>query len=211
MRGGDPAAAAPGARVDSGISVVTNQYDAEYGRGSGGIVNAITKQGTNALRGSAFGFFTGSRVTAPDFFTKQQGLPGPTRRSSNGEARSAARSSATRSISSSAFENVNQNQGLSRVPSRSDLTFSDVVYSDFWNTVVRADYQASAQNSFTFRWLSDYQPIRQRSGSHINPGAGNDPPANALGPARREGLGPDRHVDLQPRAWEHETEHPAAA
>jgi hypothetical protein len=177
MRGGDSGPQArPALESIQEFQVVTNQYDAEYGRGSGGIVNAITKQGTNTLRGSAFGFFTGSGVTAPDFFTKQQDLPRPNASQQQWGGTVGGPIVRDRLHFFASFENVNQNQGLSRVYStRPDLTFSDIVYTDFWNTVVRTDYQANPQNSFVFRYLSDWQPIRQRSGSHTNPGAGNDP------------------------------------
>ncbi len=49
---------------------MTNQFDAEYGRASGAVINAVTKSGTNQFRGSAFGFFTGKGVTARDFFAR---------------------------------------------------------------------------------------------------------------------------------------------
>src|SRR5262245_3997750 len=39
------------------FQVITGQYDAQYGRTSGAIINAVTKSGTNQMRGSAFGFF----------------------------------------------------------------------------------------------------------------------------------------------------------
>jgi Carboxypeptidase regulatory-like domain/TonB dependent receptor len=37
--------------------VLTNTFDAEYGRNSGSVVNVVTKSGTNDLHGSAFEFF----------------------------------------------------------------------------------------------------------------------------------------------------------
>src|SRR6185503_6096705 len=45
-----------------------NTYSAEYGRGSGGVVNAITKSGTNTFHGSAFEFFRHSALDARNFF-----------------------------------------------------------------------------------------------------------------------------------------------
>ena len=36
------------------FQVLTNQYDAEFGRSAGAIINAITKQGGNLIRGSLF-------------------------------------------------------------------------------------------------------------------------------------------------------------
>src|SRR5262245_16310385 len=50
------------------FQVLTNQYDAEFGRTAGAVINAITKQGTNQFHGALFGSYTEDRVTARDFF-----------------------------------------------------------------------------------------------------------------------------------------------
>jgi hypothetical protein len=59
------------------FQVITNQFDAEYGRTAGAVINAVTKQGTNQLRGSAFLNAQDASLTAPDFFSKRNDLPKP--------------------------------------------------------------------------------------------------------------------------------------
>jgi hypothetical protein len=48
--------------------VLTNNFDPEYGNYGGGIVNAITKSGTNAVHGSAFEFLRNTDLDAKGFF-----------------------------------------------------------------------------------------------------------------------------------------------
>jgi len=48
--------------------ILTNNYDAEFGRSSGGIVNQVIKSGTNTWHGSAFEFFRNDVLNARDFF-----------------------------------------------------------------------------------------------------------------------------------------------
>jgi carboxypeptidase family protein len=50
------------------ISVQTNSYSAQYGRGAGGVVNVVTKSGTNQLHGSAFDYLRNGALNARNFF-----------------------------------------------------------------------------------------------------------------------------------------------
>src|SRR5947209_2428693 len=50
------------------FSVLTSNYSAEYGKTSGGVVNAITRSGTNQLHGSVYEFLRNSRLDARNYF-----------------------------------------------------------------------------------------------------------------------------------------------
>ena len=48
--------------------VLTNSFDAEFGRFSGGLVNVVTKSGTNALHGDVFEFLRNEKMDSRNFF-----------------------------------------------------------------------------------------------------------------------------------------------
>ena len=50
------------------VLVLTSFYGAEYGRGSGGILNSITRSGTAQLHGTLFEYFRNSKLDARNFF-----------------------------------------------------------------------------------------------------------------------------------------------
>ncbi|MDQ3131954.1 MAG: TonB-dependent receptor, partial [Acidobacteriota bacterium] len=52
------------------FQVVAAGYSAEFGRSSGGIVNAVTKSGTNEFRGSAFYLIRPEKLARPNSFAK---------------------------------------------------------------------------------------------------------------------------------------------
>jgi outer membrane receptor protein involved in Fe transport len=66
------------------FSVLTTNYSAEYGKTSGGVVNAITRSGTNQFHGSAYEFIRNSALDARNFFDPAQ-IP-PFRRNQFGVA-----------------------------------------------------------------------------------------------------------------------------
>ncbi len=59
------------------FSVLTSNYSAEYGKTSGGVVNAISRSGTNQFHGSVYEFLRNSALDADNFFDNSNGVPKP--------------------------------------------------------------------------------------------------------------------------------------
>jgi hypothetical protein len=57
------------------FSVITNIPNAEYGHTQGGVLNVVTRSGSNAYHGSAFNFLRNSTMDANNFFSNRAGLP----------------------------------------------------------------------------------------------------------------------------------------
>jgi len=53
------------------FKILTNNYDAEFGRSSGGVVNQVIKSGTNQIHGTAFEFLRNDVFNAKDYFLSQ--------------------------------------------------------------------------------------------------------------------------------------------
>jgi hypothetical protein len=57
------------------FSVITSDAPAQYGRMSGGVINELTRQGTNQIHGSAYDFLRNNKLDARSFFDPLSGEP----------------------------------------------------------------------------------------------------------------------------------------
>ncbi len=52
------------------VQVLTNRYDAEYGRVTGAVINAVTKAGSNAYHGSGYYYLRDDKMDATNWLTR---------------------------------------------------------------------------------------------------------------------------------------------
>src|SRR6202171_3312175 len=57
------------------FSVLTGGFSGEYGKASGGVVNAITKSGTNGFHGDVYEFIRNSALDSRDYFARSGNTP----------------------------------------------------------------------------------------------------------------------------------------
>ncbi|OFW02531.1 MAG: hypothetical protein A3G20_05440 [Acidobacteria bacterium RIFCSPLOWO2_12_FULL_59_11] len=57
------------------VQVFSASYGADYGRGSGGVLNSITRSGSNEFHGTFFEYFRNSKLDARDFFDPSEPPP----------------------------------------------------------------------------------------------------------------------------------------
>ncbi|PYR74357.1 MAG: hypothetical protein DMF87_22885 [Acidobacteria bacterium] len=141
------------------FQVVTSMYDAEFGRASGAVVNAITKSGTNQFKGVLFGYSAPNTLTSTDFFAKQSGLPKATttKREWGGVIGGPIVKNKAHFFFS--LERQVDNPNRSKVfPTRPGLNFSIAEDRTDWNTLVRVDHQINSNHTWAVRWLREWAP-----------------------------------------------------
>ena len=141
------------------FQVLTNQFDAEFGRARGAVINSITKQGTNEFTGAAFNYFTSEKMTTRDYFAARNDIDKPPTSKKEFGGVIGRPSCPTRCTSSSASSGRSSPRALTKVfPNRPDLNFTSAESWEAWNTLIRVDNQINASNSWAFRWLRELAP-----------------------------------------------------
>jgi len=141
------------------VQVVTNQGDAEFGRTTGAIVNAISKSGTNVFHGVAAGLWQDAGLTKEDYFVKQNGLTKPDTRLQTYRANIGGPVVRDKAHFFFNVERVMVDRATTiTIPARPEFNASPVTQDRVWNTLVRFDHQLSANNTWAVRWLRESSP-----------------------------------------------------
>jgi len=113
------------------FSVLTGNYSAEYGRTSGGVVNAISKSGTNSFHGDVYEFLRNDALDANDFFSNANKVAKPPYKRNQFGAAAGGPIIKDRTFVFADYEGIRQSKGVSNpttVPSDNArnglLTFS---------------------------------------------------------------------------------------
>ena len=142
------------------FQVLTSMYDAEFGRASGAIVNAVSKAGTNQFRGVVFGYTAPNVLTAETFLVKQSNLAKPTttQRDWGGVIGGPIMKNKAHFFFSleRQVDNPNRTRQCSR-PGRNTTSRMAEDRTD-WNTLVRFDHQINSQHTWAVRWLREIAP-----------------------------------------------------
>ena len=157
------------------FQVITGQYDAQYGRTSGAVVNAVTKSGTNQVRGSGFAFLQDGSLTTKDFFAKQKGTP----KGDTGYQRWGGTVGGPivrdkihyfGSLERFAIDRPN----TINIPARPELNGTQITKDRVWNTIIRGDHQVSNNMTYSVRWLRESSPQSNQIIGAVTPAAARE-------------------------------------
>jgi hypothetical protein len=141
------------------FQVVTNQYDAEFGRTTGAIINAISKQGSNEFHGMAGGLFQNPSWTAKDFFVKQNGLDKPETKQQTYRANIGGPIVRDKAHFFFNLERVMVDRpNTISIASHPELNGAPVTTDRVWNTLARFDHQLNVNHTWGVRWLRESSP-----------------------------------------------------
>ena len=141
------------------FQVITGQYDAQYGRTSGAVVNAVTKSGTNNFKGVAFAFMQNADLATRDYFARQNNTPKPDTSYQRwggtlGGPIVKNKIHFFASLERFAIDRPN----TINIPSRPEYNGTENTEDRVWNTIIRGDHQINSATTYSIRWLREQSP-----------------------------------------------------
>ena len=145
------------------FQVLTHQFDAEFGRTTGAVINAVTKQGSNRFRGSSFAFFQDAALTTRDFFARQNNLAKPDTRQQQYGGTVGGPIVRDRAHFFFSLERVMIDRATTvNIAARPEFNTATTTQDRVWNTILRGDHQVSANHTWGVRWLRESSPQRNQ-------------------------------------------------
>lgn len=141
------------------FQIQTNQFTAEFGRTSGGLINAVSKSGKNRFFGSAFGFFQDNALNKIGRFAELNNLPEA--ESSIEQFGGTVGGPIKKDFAHFFFsyERTRQDDGRTiNIPSRPEFNTSTSTSTRANNTLVRGDIQPTDNDQVSVRWLRESSP-----------------------------------------------------
>jgi len=147
------------------FQILTSQFDAEFGRSTGAVVNAVTKSGGNEIHGTGFVYRQNNSWNSIPFFTERQGRESPevTFAGFGGTIGGPIVQDQTHFFGS--FEHLQPNEAVVRTfENHPEFDFSTAERNRTYNLVLKLDHQVTPNNKMAVRWLWEYQPQYNQSG-----------------------------------------------
>ena len=154
------------------FQLLTSQFDAEFGLASGGVVNSVSKSGTNQYHGSAFFFHQDQNLAAVDYFAKKADLEESDSKQQQWGGTIGGPIVRDKAHYFFSLERIALDTAVTtNIPSRPDLARTDFEISRVWNTFLRADHQLTPSNTYGIRWLRETspQPLQIQAENHTPP------------------------------------------
>ena len=153
------------------FQVVSGQFDAEFGRSSGAVINAVTKRGTNQWSGAGFSYSTNTTMTARNYLNAQQFAEDPSVMKPENSKYEFGGIFGGPIVQDKAHFFVSLERRLTNPArarifnSRPDLNWSAPEKWRAWNTMYRADHQINGNNSWALRFMRETSPETDRYGN----------------------------------------------
>jgi hypothetical protein len=141
------------------FQLLTGQFDAEHGAASGAVVNAVSKQGTNAWRGSAFFFYQDDSMTTRDFFARQNDLEKAETRQHQWGGTFGGPIVRDKAHFFGSVERILQDAGITvNIPARPEFNTTTFEQTRVWNYMLRFDHQIKPTQTWGLRYLFETSP-----------------------------------------------------
>ncbi len=141
------------------FQVLTSQFDAEFGRSTGAVLNAVTKSGGNSFHGSAFSYLQRSDWNETDFFVERSGRQNP---DSKYDARGFTLGGPIIHDKLHFFVSYEDDVAKAGVAgifnTRPELNFTTTVDNKIKNHLAKVDYQFAANHHLAARYLRENSP-----------------------------------------------------